>query len=646
MSRLSRWARVPRNLTIAFLAVAAVSVVALVWLGARLVAQDRALEAERLREKRESAADRVVAALSQALSADERSLLGVPGKGRHPGTAGLALVVAEEGEVRVLPGTGLLYYPVAPPLPAAAGLFRAAEEAEFRDRDFDRAIEALRVPALSRDPAVRAGALLRLARNLRKAGRLEAALQVYGDLASVGDAAVAGAPAGLVARHARCVLLEQVGREDPLREEARTLRAELRAGRWPLERDTYHYYAAEVVRWLGTEPEGTTEAEALARAVDWLYQGWRSGQTVEPGSSGRRTLDDEGSSVAVVWNASGDRLSALAADPSYQRTRWLEPAIGGVQEPGVRIAIADAEGRTVHGQRSPATSSETLRVASATGLPWTVVVATADAEADLRFAQRRRLMMVGLAALALLVIAGTYLIGRAMSRELALARLQSDFVSAVSHEFRTPLTSLTQFTEMLVENESLPAETRRRYYEAQARATGRLSRLVESLLDFSRMEAGARPYRLEPLDAAELARTVVEEFRLEGAARDFTIECDTPAGAMVHADREALSQALWNLLDNAVKYSGPSRIVRVDVEQGREVALRVRDRGPGIPASERTQVFRKFARGSAARVGNVRGTGIGLAMVRHIVEAHGGRVTLDSEPGSGSTFTIVLPARG
>jgi signal transduction histidine kinase len=233
-----------------------------------------------------------------------------------------------------------------------------------------------------------------------------------------------------------------------------------------------------------------------------------------------------------------------------------------------------------------------------------------------------------------------------MSRELAVARLQSDFVSAVSHEFRTPLTSLTQFTEMLVENESLPAETRRRYYEAQARATSRLSRLVESLLDFSRMEAGARPYRLEPLDAAELANAVVEEFRLEVADQDFAIECDAPAGAMVHADREALSQALWNLLDNAVKYSDPSRFVHVEVEHGREIALRVRDRGPGIPASEWKQVFRKFARGSAARVGNVRGTGIGLAMVRHIVEAHGGRVTLDSEPGSGSTFTIVLPAKG
>jgi signal transduction histidine kinase len=647
LSRLSRWTRVPRNLTAAFLAVAAVSVVALIWLGVRLVAQDRALEAERLRERRESAADRVVAALDQALSADERSLVGLSGKAQHPGTAGLALVVADAGGFRVLPETGLLYYPMAPTLPeAAAGLYRAAEESEFRDRDFDRAIQGLRALSLSPDPVVRAGAQLRLARNLRKAGRPEAAVKIYGDLAGIGDAALAGAPAGLVARNARCALLEQMGRGDLLREEAGALRDDLRAGRWPLEHDTYHYYAAQVGRWLDAGPQSATEDEALARAVSWLWQSWRAGQTVEPGSSGRRSLDFEGTSVTVAWQASGERLTALAADPSYQRTRWLEPAIGSVQEPGVRIAIEDAEGRTIHGQKSLDASSESARLASATGLPWKVVVANADAEADLQFAQRRRLMMAGLAALALLVIASSFLIGRAMSRELAVARLQSDFVSAVSHEFRTPLTSLTQFTEMLVENDSLPVETRRRYYEAQARATGRLSRLVESLLDFSRMEAGARPYRLEPLDAGSLAEAVVKEFRLEVAGQDFTIECDAPAGATVHADREALSQALWNLLDNAVKYSGVCRTVRVEVERGREVALRVRDQGPGIPASERKQVFRKFTRGSAARDGNVKGTGIGLAMVRHIVEAHGGRVTVDSEPGSGSTFTIVLPARG
>jgi two-component system phosphate regulon sensor histidine kinase PhoR len=256
-------------------------------------------------------------------------------------------------------------------------------------------------------------------------------------------------------------------------------------------------------------------------------------------------------------------------------------------------------------------------------------------------------MMAGLAILALLVIAASCLIARAVRREMAAAPLQSDFVSAVSHEFRTPLTSMRQFTEMLVEDDNLPAGKRRAFYTVQERATRRLSRLVESLLDFGRMEAGARPYRLEPLDAGQLVRNVVDEFREEKTSEGFALECTVPEEpSVVKGDQEALAQAVWNLLDNAVKYSGDSRAVRVEVEADSRVAIRVRDRGFGIPPSEREQILRKFTRGSAAKAHGIKGTGIGLAMVKHIVIAHGGRVLIESEAGQGSTFTIELPKGG
>jgi len=122
------------------------------------------------------------------------------------------------------------------------------------------------------------------------------------------------------------------------------------------------------------------------------------------------------------------------------------------------------------------------------------------------------------------------------------------------------------------------------------------------------------------------------------------MECAVPdEGPLVKADREALAQALWNLLDNAVKYSGESAVVRVEVEARDQVAIRVRDRGFGILPSEKDRILRKFVRGSSAKACGVKGTGIGLAMVKHIVDAHGGKVLVESEPGQGSTFTILLP---
>ncbi len=235
---------------------------------------------------------------------------------------------------------------------------------------------------------------------------------------------------------------------------------------------------------------------------------------------------------------------------------------------------------------------------------------------------------------------------RALSREFAAARLQSEFVAAVSHEFRTPLTSLRQFTDMLREHKNLSDERRDLCYEAQARSTSRLTRLVESLLDFGRMEGGARVYHFTPLDCSELARHVVEEFRNETQCSGFQFRVAAESPVEIEADSEALGRALWNLLDNAVKYSGGSR--EVDVEVGRneqKARISVRDRGLGIPAREQATVFRKFQRGADAVKLGIKGTGIGLAMVNHIVRAHHGRVELQSSPGQGSTFTVVLPAR-
>jgi signal transduction histidine kinase len=254
--------------------------------------------------------------------------------------------------------------------------------------------------------------------------------------------------------------------------------------------------------------------------------------------------------------------------------------------------------------------------------------------------------VAGFALLVLMALTASYLIFRAVRREMAVGRLKSDFVAAVSHEFRTPLTALRQFTDMLREHGDLSDDRRRLCYDAQSRATDRLTRLVESLLDFGRIEAGARPYRFERRNCAELVESVVEEFRREAQAAGYEVEFHGNGPARIEADGEALSRAVWNLLDNAVKYSPDHRTIEVDLERREQsVAIAVRDRGIGIPANERTAIFTKFHRGEQARTRGINGTGIGLAMVDQIVKAHHGRLELESDPGKGSTFTIFLPAK-
>jgi signal transduction histidine kinase len=638
-----------RKTSILFLSVAALSVVALVWMGIRLLQQDRALEAQQLRERREAAADRLVASLEQILLAEERRLTELPDRDLLPSADDAVWVVAGSSEFRIWPENTLLFYPAVPAgLEPPARLFAGAEKWEFQLRDYSRAVAELRPFSRSQEPAVRIGAQFRLARNLRKMGDIESALGIYDELSKPSDQPVflSGVPSDLGARRARLVLLEKLGRQPELGVEAQNLLDALKARRWRLDRASYIYYRDLAARLLGREADADAAPQALAEAVLWLWQNRRSLADEEQGSAGRRSFRSHGTSLTVLWHAANKRLSAVVAGPGYQRSRWFEPLLEGPDFGGARIGIRDPDKTLVYGYESAAGSRVTSRLASVTGLPWDVAVVNTDLEADLsQFALRRRLIAVGLGMLALLVIASSYLIGRAVSRELAAARLQSDFVSAVSHEFRTPLTSMRQFTEMLVEDESLPPDKRREFYGAQERATRRLSRLVESLLDFGRMEAGARPYRLEQLDAGRLVKATVEEFAQETNFSSMTMDCAVPdEGPLVKADREALAQALWNLLDNAVKYSGDRPIILVEVEAGREVAIRVRDRGFGISPSEKSRILRKFVRGSSAKACGVKGTGIGLAMVKHIVDAHDGKLLVASEPGRGSTFTILLPA--
>jgi len=634
------WFRSPYGLLAAFLALTLGPSLGLVWLGWRLLDQDRALEQQRIDERRERASDQIVASLQRALQTSELDLA----QRRAPAPDEDALMVEVVGsDVRAQPDGRLLFSPAASAAQDVSSVtYLEAERYEFQQRDYQRAVRALQALTRSPDPAIRAGALLRIARNQRKADQLDPALRTYAELAAYDEPTAGGLPAGLVARRARCDVLARLGRRQDLAREAAELYTLLRRGHWRLSPGAYDVHAEEAAAWLGVDRDAEAPALALAEAVGWLVaqqdrEASDPGRT--PADSGRTSSIRRNRVLTVLWVRGSEGLRALVAGPQYLEAKWLSAV----------APLADTLRVTVTFKEAGPGAKAAVRAASVTGLPWPILVADRDPTAELEeFAGRRRLLLGGLALLAVLVVAGSYSVARAYAREIAVMRLQSDFVSAVSHEFRTPLTSLRQFSETLNEGRPLPDERRAAYYKALDRAINRLQKLVEGLLDFGRMESGAMVYRKQDLDVAALVRSVVDEFRRESGDRGHLVELKAADGLpAVHADPEALGRAVWNLLDNAEKYSPEATTIHVDVEpEGAGVAIRVRDHGLGIPAAEQREILRKFVRGAAAQATGIKGTGIGLAMVTHIVRAHHGELRVESEEGKGSTFSIVLPAVG
>lgn len=230
-----------------------------------------------------------------------------------------------------------------------------------------------------------------------------------------------------------------------------------------------------------------------------------------------------------------------------------------------------------------------------------------------------------------------------LRREARLARLQLDFVSKVSHELRTPLTSIRMFAEMLQEQRD-PEETAV-CIETLHKETIRLSERIERLLDWGRMEAGRRIYEMKLETPEVIAEAGLRAFEASHLRQTPEIEIDVPADLPpVLADREAMVDALVNLLSNAVKYSGPEPRIALRMRvSGRMLRISVSDRGIGIPRPEHTRIFQKFYRVNDLLRRDVEGSGLGLAIVRHVAMGHGGRVEVESEPGRGSTFSVIVP---
>jgi signal transduction histidine kinase len=564
----------------------------------------------------------------------------------EPG-GGVYLAASDKG-LEAFPAAALLYaLPGMAPSRISPDRFPAglaeAESLEMAREDYPNAIRAYRNLLDSSDAGLRPLILQRLARTLRKAGKTEEAADAYRELQRLNTAWIGGLPSDLIAQSELCSLAAERGDSAGLSQTAVAFYRDLATGKWLLDKPRYLFYSDRCRAWCRESQAApdefdsvrTTEERklALSRAAEDLLR--------QP----RGILSSDANAHLAFWNKDPFAMVVVSAD--YLESRWW-PQLLSIRGEELEGTLSTPDGRTVFGsapsETPPLAVTRDFRI---NDTPWLLQVWPGRPEAiysDIR--QRQALYVAMLAFVAVLLAFGSYITVRIVRRELEIARLRADFVSTVSHEFRSPLTGIRQLGGMLLDGRVTDTVKQQGYFRMIVQESDRLARLVENILDFSRMEEGRREYRYEPLDPTPWLRKLAADFEAEIAVSGVAVEADIADGLpAVSADREALGSAVRNLLDNAVKYSPGAKTVWLDASaEGGEIRIAVRDRGVGISEQDRKHIFDRFYRADGEISKRVKGAGLGLSLVRYIVTAHGGTVECQSRVGEGSTFKIRLPA--
>jgi signal transduction histidine kinase len=276
---------------------------------------------------------------------------------------------------------------------------------------------------------------------------------------------------------------------------------------------------------------------------------------------------------------------------------------------------------------------------------WRVIVRPRDPGIISRYVTRQR-WIYGSTLLLLVagMVLGVVLVLRDLSRERRVSQLRTDFVAKVTHELKTPLTSIRMFAETLRMGRVKDAAGQQECMDVIVGETQRLSRLINTVLDFSKIERGEKRYRMDKISLSEVAESTLNILKYSLVEQGFALEAQIDPRTSILGDADALEQAMLNLIDNAIKYSRQTKSVHFSLwTEDNRVCFRVTDQGVGIPESEKGRIFEKFYRASTRNQVDTGGAGLGLTVVKNIVEAHGGAIIVESKVGEGSSFTVSLP---
>ncbi|MEK7753893.1 MAG: HAMP domain-containing sensor histidine kinase [Acidobacteriota bacterium] len=615
-------------------------------LGLRAVRAERIEREQQLRERQAQVARLADAALGNALARVESELRLV----RAPAETVLDLPVLW------LDRRGILAFPAdkvyfgefgrrpatlvsAAWSPATAALVAEAQAAEAQQRSGDAIALYRRIG--SAEPRLRPWAEVSVARVGLRSGE-SAARAVLAEARWVRSQALT--PSGLPVALLACASVRELPPEHqaafaPVLE--RTLES-LRAGQWWLSYEERRFHDEELRREMARagvslpEDARLEELAAIERAV-------RRSPPSRRGQVTRGYEREEQRGLLVLWSPSGDDAWVGVAVPQPRLVALIEaalkPVLGGQPFGG---AVRDGLGHVLWTALPVnAQLGGTHELRSVSG--WEI---SFDAPPDRGWTDQQRLLWYGfIALLVMMLMAGLAMTARVVRRELELGRLQSEFLAGVSHEFKSPLAAIRLLLERIAGGRLRAPEAAGEYCAAIGRETERLERLVNRILEAQQIQAGRREYSFALTSIIEVARSVIEGLRpraeAKGVALELTTEDRVPE---LELDPAAIGDALENLVDNAIKYSpsGARVAVSVGAERG-QVRVEVCDQGIGIEPADLPHIFDKFYRGRRGAEQSVHGTGLGLALVKAAVEAHGGTIEAASAPGQGSRFTVRLP---
>ncbi|MFQ5825459.1 MAG: ATP-binding protein [bacterium] len=560
-------------------------------------------------------------------------------------------------------------------------LFQRAEFFEFSQKNYTQAAELYQECTLSAPSKQhQAIALEGLGRCLIASKRYDQAFKVYNKLATEYGQVQnkAGHPYGIVANFQLYEIEQRRKKEAKSLKILLNLYEKIRSGVWVLNRSTYNLFITEIELILkskcinGNFPEirksyqdlqkqqshykvalnltDFLKRKAIPKTKEKLYFSQVKDQVWPV-----RLLVPQEKDFCLI---SFTKLSNFQSEQTffggfcwhlnYLKNQIISNVLEDItKDSGLYFQIVDEKNQNILNRKGNLASNVSLDLSyRPVPLPWKLLVSQPESQ-DLERAARQELLSYGilLAVIVALMLFGAVLIVRDISRESETTRLKTEFVHNISHELKTPLTLIRLYGETLQRKKNLTNEEKKESYEIITKESERLSHLIDNVLDFSRIEMGRKEFSFKKGNLATVVGDTLESFHYHLEKKGFAIQTDIASNLPeMNFDEEAITRVLINLLSNAMKFSPKKKEVTVKLfRENRNAVIQVADKGIGISPKEIPKIFQRFYRSNNKIISATRGSGLGLTLVKHIIEAHNGQIKVESEPGKGSTFSVILP---